>query len=162
MVGEECPIICATNRSDTPAALKRLAKECLQQYRENSGSPASSSALAQLFRISRVYCAGLRELGKTNGEKSGPSNPRQRKSSFLHLAESGIFLTLARVFDSRTRIRSLTKSTASHLSGKASRETASQFRGSGQQGRECREPPHSISFFLLKSDDVRGTGAPLF
>ncbi len=44
---------------------------------------------------------GFRKLGKANGE-STPNNFRQRNSSALHLAESGMFRIPARVFDSRT------------------------------------------------------------
>lgn len=60
-------------------------------------------------------------LGKTNGENSGPSILRQRKSSVLHLAVSGTFLMPARVFDSRTRMESFAKLIASHIRASASR-----------------------------------------
>ena len=64
---------------------------------------------------------GLHMLGKTKGEKCGPSCLRQRKSSVLHLVVSRMSLMPDLVFDSRTRTESPSKLTASHLSASASR-----------------------------------------
>src|ERR1700730_16441713 len=60
-------------------------------------------------------------VGEYIRTESGPRRLRQRKSSVLHLSEMGILRSPARVFDSRTPIRSFTKSTSLQSSDNASR-----------------------------------------
>src|SRR5258708_6283326 len=89
MLGVECPIIWVTKRSETPAALRRLACVWRGLYSQKYSSPAAFNVFAQLLRISLIGWLGVRKLQKTNGEKSGPVISRHLKSSFLHLPDSG-------------------------------------------------------------------------
>jgi hypothetical protein len=87
--------------------------------------PFPWSTEMQLFEHDLLFGGGC-------GESSQPDMAARRwwapfranakaQSSALHLAEIGMFLIPARVFDSFTLIRSLAKSIAAHLSANASR-----------------------------------------
>ena len=94
---------------------------CRKLYSQKYGIPAAFRAFAQLFRICVRCRSGFRMLGKTYGENSGPTRCRQASSSALHLPDTGTFLIPAAVFDSLTRMVSLSKSMSSHFRTSASR-----------------------------------------